>query len=62
VGRAAAALSGKWRRQHRARGITLQLSDTLIAASAYLAGAVLATGNVRDFPMPELTVEEWSSG
>jgi predicted nucleic acid-binding protein len=57
---AEAELSARWRREYRARGITLNLEDTAIAATAAIRNAPLATGNVRDFPMPELRVEQWS--
>jgi len=40
----------------RTRGRRLELADCLIAASAIVEGAALATGNVKDYPMPELTV------
>lgn len=62
VGLAEARLAGEWRRHHRAQGVTLKRPDTLIAATAYLAGLSLATANVKDFPMPGLTVEHWPSG
>jgi predicted nucleic acid-binding protein len=51
--------AGAWRREHAARGLTLTQADCLIAAAAVTAKARLATGNPRDFPMPELTVEHW---
>jgi predicted nucleic acid-binding protein len=35
-------------------------ADTLIGASALIYGATLVTGNAKHFPMPELTVEDWS--
>lgn len=59
---AEARLAGEWRRHHRAQGVTLKRPDTLIAATAYLAGLPLATANIKDFPMPGLTVEHWPSG
>lgn len=59
IGQAEAALSAYWRREFGARGTTLHLADTLIAAGAALRGLPLATGNVKDFPMPELRVEQW---
>jgi predicted nucleic acid-binding protein len=62
VSREEALISGTWRRDFAARGITLSQSDTLIAACALTAQAVVATGNVRHFPMPELVVEHWPSG
>lgn len=62
VARAEATVSGDWRRQYRARGVTIKRGDALIAACALLRGATLATANVRDFPMAELRVEHWPSG
>jgi len=54
-----AALSAHWRREYGAKGITLDMPDTLIAAGAALQGAPLATGNAKHFPMPELRIEQW---
>ncbi|MGH3938659.1 MAG: PIN domain-containing protein [Pseudonocardiaceae bacterium] len=54
--------AGTWRREHAARGITLNQADCLIGAVAVGIGARLATGNVKDFPMPDVTVEEWPPG
>ena len=34
----------------------LELADCLIAATACIEGATLATGNVKDYPMQEITV------
>lgn len=59
IGQREAALSVHWRREFAAAGITLDMPDTLIAAGAALQGVPLATGNVKDFPMPELRVEQW---
>jgi len=47
---------------NRARGVTLAQADCLIAAAAVGVGARLATGNRKDFPMPELSVEHWPVG
>lgn len=58
-GLAEAELSARWRMEYRARGITLKLADTVIAATAAIRNLPLATGNVKDFPMPELRVEQW---
>lgn len=52
--------AGEWRRAFAAQGVTLSQSDCLIAAAAFGIGARLATANVRDFPMEEITVEDWS--
>jgi predicted nucleic acid-binding protein len=54
--------AGTWRREFASRGTTLAQADCLIAAAAVSAGAVLATGNPKDFPMPELSVEHWPAG
>jgi predicted nucleic acid-binding protein len=54
-----ARLTGAWWRSYRARGVTLDLRDLAIAAAAVARDAPLATGNVKDFPMPELRVEQW---
>lgn len=59
IGQREAALSAHWRREFAAEGITLDMPDTLIAAGAALLGVPLATGNAKDFPMPELRVEQW---
>ena len=34
----------------------LELADCLIAATAFVEGAPLATGNVKDYPMQDITV------
>jgi predicted nucleic acid-binding protein len=59
AGAAEARLSAEWRREFASQGITLSVPDTLIAASAFIRRATLATANVRDFPMSELRVEHW---
>jgi predicted nucleic acid-binding protein len=51
-----------WRRDFAARGVTLSQADCLIAAAAVGVGIPLATGNPKDFPMPELEVEHWPVG
>jgi predicted nucleic acid-binding protein len=62
LGRAEGEQAGRWRRDHAARGVTLSQADCLIAAAAIGAGARLATGNPRHFPMPELDTEHWPAG
>ncbi|MFN2470367.1 MAG: PIN domain-containing protein [Gaiellaceae bacterium] len=54
--------AGEWRREFARGGRTLAQADCLVAAAALSLGGRLATGNPRDFPMPELTVEHWSVG
>ncbi len=54
VTRQIAELAGHFK--SRAKSRRLELADCLIAASAVVESAALATGNVRDYPMPEITV------
>ena len=58
----AAWLAGTWRREFAERGQTLWQADCLIAATTVGAGAPLATGNPKDFPMTELEVQHWPVG
>ena len=60
--RAEGERAGRWRREYASRGTTLSQADCLIAAAAIGAGARLATGNPKHFPMPELDVEHWLVG
>ncbi|KAF1086441.1 Ribonuclease VapC19 [Sporotomaculum syntrophicum] len=50
--------AGTFRRHFQKRGITLSISDTLIAATAIDNTLTLVTKNVRHFPMEELDVIE----
>jgi predicted nucleic acid-binding protein len=54
VTREIAEAAGHFKRSSRSR--RLELADCLIAATAFIEGASLATGNVKDYPMPEITV------
>jgi predicted nucleic acid-binding protein len=54
--------AGRWRRDFALRGLTLSQADCLIASAAAGAGARLITGNPKDFPMEEVTVEHWPVG
>ncbi|MBI4598380.1 MAG: type II toxin-antitoxin system VapC family toxin [Candidatus Omnitrophica bacterium] len=51
---AIADLAGKFLRQYRGRGPSLELPDALIAATAVVHELSLVTYNVPHFPMPEL--------
>jgi predicted nucleic acid-binding protein len=62
LGQAEGTRAGSWRRDLAAQGITVHQADCLIAAAAVGIGASLATGNVADFPMADLTVEHWPAG
>ena len=54
--------AGEWRREFARRGRTLAQADCLVAAAALSVGGRLATGNPKDFPMRELTLEHWPVG
>lgn len=62
LGREEGELAGRWRREFAAKGSTLSQADCLVAAAAVLVGARLATGNPKDFPMPDVGVEHWPVG
>jgi tRNA(fMet)-specific endonuclease VapC len=47
--------AGEWRYQYRRRGITISLTDALIAATAHAHQATLITGNISHYPMREVT-------
>jgi predicted nucleic acid-binding protein len=49
-----AEVAGAFKRRSTSR--RLELADCLIAATALMEDAALATGNVKDYPMPEITV------
>jgi predicted nucleic acid-binding protein len=61
LGLAEGERAGRWRRDFAARGLTLGQADCLIAAAAVTIDAPLATSNVKDFPMTEVRVEDWSA-
>jgi predicted nucleic acid-binding protein len=61
LGLAEGIRAGAWRREFAELGTTLHQADCLIAAASVGVGASLATANVDDFPMPELTVQDWPS-
>jgi len=54
VTREVAEMAGHFKRRSKSR--RLELADCLIAATAYVEGASLATGNVKDYPMTEITI------
>jgi predicted nucleic acid-binding protein len=53
---AAAEQAGRWRFEFARRGRTLPVIDALIAATALDRGATIVTANLRDYPMPEVSV------
>ena len=62
VGRHAAERAGAWRRDLASTGVSITQADALIAATTWVHGGTLATGNPRDFPHDELVVEHWPVG
>jgi predicted nucleic acid-binding protein len=53
---AIANLAGTFIRDYRAKGITFDFVDSVIAATAVIHGLTLLTYNVRHYPMPEVTL------
>ena len=56
VSREIAEQAGMWRQEYKNNGLSLGTVDTVIAATAYLHDYSLLTNNVKDYPMPELTL------
>src|SRR4051812_7355662 len=52
----AARTAGEWRYIYKRQGRILSTTDCLIAAIALEYRATIVTGNIRHFPMPELTL------
>ena len=48
--------AGEWRYQYARQGKALATTDALIAGTAWAYDAAVVTGNVSDFPMPEIEV------
>ena len=53
-----ADLAGEFLRQYKQRGINLELTDAVIAATAVYHNLTLVTLNRKDFPMPELRLAD----
>lgn len=62
LGLAEGIRAGSWRREFASRGVTVHQADCLIAAAAVGIGAALATANLDDFPMPDISLEHWPAG
>jgi predicted nucleic acid-binding protein len=54
ISRGAALRAGMYRRNFRLLGVTVLTPDALNAAVAWETGATILTGNVRDYPMPDV--------
>lgn len=57
VTREIAVQAGLYRYAYARQGQTILIPDAPIAATARVLAATLVTNNLKDFPMPELTVE-----
>jgi predicted nucleic acid-binding protein len=53
---AIARQAGSWRYAYARRGFQLSTTDCLVAATAQAFDATIVTANVRDYPMPEVSV------
>ena len=53
---AIANLAGTFIRDYRAKGITLDFLDSIVAATAAIHGLTLLTYNVKHYPMPEVNL------
>jgi len=58
VTRNLAELAGEYKREYAGEGITLSLSDAIIAAVAISNNLTLVTDNLRHYPMPELNIKQ----
>jgi len=54
--------AGEHKRQYAEKGITLSLSDVIIAAVAISNNLILVTDNLRHYPMPELNIKQIEAG
>jgi len=57
-----AELAGGYKREYTEKGITLSLSDVMIAAVAISNNLTLVTCNLRHYPMPELNIKQIEAG
>ncbi len=48
--------AGQWRYSFARQGMTLALTDAIIAATVAEWNATVVTGNAKDYPMPELSL------
>jgi len=56
VDRGIANRAGEYIRTYKAKGVSLDFADSLVAATAVLHNLTLVTKNVSHYPMPELQV------
>jgi len=58
VTRNLAELAGMYKRAYAGKGVTLSLSDVMIAAVVISNNLTLVTDNLRHYPMPELNTKQ----
>ncbi len=56
ITRPVASKAGYFRYEYAKKGQPLSTQDTMIAAVAYEQNATIFTGNVKDFPMPDIAI------
>lgn len=61
ISRTAATQAGIWRYNYARKGQILSTTDTLVAAAAHAASAVVLTDNIKHYPMPEVNVKSLRS-
>jgi len=62
VTRNLAEQAGEYKREHAAKGMTLSLSDVIIAVVAICNNLTLVTDNLRHYPMPEIKIKQIDAG
>ncbi|MBN2187510.1 MAG: type II toxin-antitoxin system VapC family toxin [Dehalococcoidia bacterium] len=62
VTRDVAELAGEYKREYAGKGITLSLSDVIIAAVTISNNLILVTDNLRHYPMSELNIQQIEAG
>lgn len=57
-----AELAGEYKKEYAGKGITLSLSDVIIAAVAISNNLILVTDNLRHYPMPDINTKQIEAG
>ncbi len=62
VTRELAERAGEYKREYTEKGITLSLSDVIVAAVAISNDLTLVTDNLRHYPMPDINIKQIEAG
>ena len=62
VTRNLAGQAGEYKREYSRKGITLSLSDVIIAAVAISNNLTLVTDNLRHYPIPDINIKQIEAG